>query len=155
MKEFLGYLIPIVSVFLSYFCGRLQSSNVQKQSIKKERYEKFYIPFITSLYTGRLDLLRYSHLSLEGRGRFFDLIFQNIQYIDEKTQSFLLDFYTAYLNMMEYESGTPGYDDAPAELDAAFAKVAGSILLESAKLSRALRLPQIGKAFCVSDWMTG
>lgn len=59
------------------------------------------------------------------------------------------------LDMMEYESGTPGYDDAPAELDTAFAKVAGSILLESAKLSRALRLPQIGKAFCVSDWTRG
>ena len=154
MKELLTYLVPLISVFLSYFCGRLQSSKSQKLSAQKERYEKFYVPFITLLIAGRMDLLQYSQLPLDSRGKFFDLIFNNIQSIDEKTQSLLLDFYTSFMDMLEYESGSPGYDDAPAILDAAFTKIVDSVLLESSKLSKSLRLPQIGKAFCSANRMT-
>lgn len=155
MTDFLGYLIPIVSVFASYLCGRLQSSGSQKLSVKKERYEKFYVPFITNLYAGRMDLLPYSHLPLEGRGKFFDLLFHNIQYVDERTQSFLLDFYSSYLDMLEHESGSPEHEAAPAALDAAFTKIVDSVLLEASKLSKALHLPQIGKVFYKSSRTTG
>ncbi|MCQ5130324.1 hypothetical protein NE562_11685 [Butyricicoccus faecihominis] len=148
MQNFLAYVIPILSVFLSYLCGRLQSSASQKKDAIRKRYESFYVPFISLLYRGRADLIPYSQHGMEGRGQFMDLIFENIQYIDEQTQSILLDFYTANLDFLEYDDGTPGYEDAPVRADRLFEQITEHVLLESAKLSKELHLPQIGAAFC-------
>ena len=155
MDHFLEYLVPVVSVFLSYLCGRLQAFSTQRQTAAKERYEAFYVPFVSLLYAGRMDLLAYSQLSPESRAKFFDLVFHNIQHIDEQTQTLLPEFYTASLNMLEFESGAQGYENAPTSLDSVFSKLTDSVLLESAKLSRALRLPQIGKAFSTASCRRG
>ena len=47
------YAVPVISVFASYLVGRLQNSLQQRQSVRKERYNNFYLPIIKVLMRGK------------------------------------------------------------------------------------------------------
>ena len=55
------YLVPVISVIASYFFGRLQSNNSSKYNAMKERYEKFYVPFIRFFYMNQLQVWNSRH----------------------------------------------------------------------------------------------
>ena len=148
VRDVLTYIIPVVSVLLSYLLGRLQSRNVERYSAVKNRYETFYVPFISLLYAGRMDIQRFSDLSLKSRSKFFDTVFRNIQYIDEKTQAVLFIFYTAYLNYLDAEMAeNDNLKSAQESLNSAFTKLTDNVLSEASRLSKVLHLPDISRAF--------
>ena len=45
--EILNYLIPFATIVLSYVLGRVQEHHSYKKTVLKERYEKFYVPFLS------------------------------------------------------------------------------------------------------------
>ena len=147
LKLVLQYAVPLFSVFLSYILGRAQSSKKDSLSAATQRYNQFYVPYISLLYSCKLDYLNYTELSSSARAKFFDLVFHNVQFIDEDTQEHLSDFYLRTLCMEDYEDGTHPDLSAPADLDAVFKAMTRCILLEAKRLSRELHMPDIGKSF--------
>lgn len=47
--------------------------------------------------------------------------------------------------MLEFENGNERFSNAPRELDEVFSRITGSVISESLKLCRKLKLPKIGK----------
>ncbi len=143
--EILNYLIPFATIVLSYVLGRVQEHHSYKKTVLKERYEKFYVPFLSLIYRGMLwNISDYSAESLESKSIWLDLIFNNIQYIDRHTQELLPEYYETFLNLLEFEDGNQQFVTAPNDYNRAFTNVVNSVLSESIKLSRKLRLPPLG-----------
>lgn len=147
MNNWLEYIVPLAAVGLSYLGGRFQSQNAMKSDALRLRYNNFYVPFISKLYAGMLWEVEYSSVSGAGEDPFFDLIFQNISYIDEKTQALLPDYYCCFLEHLEWTAdGNLEYENAPEKLNRIFYKITESVLAESKAISKALFLPDISKA---------
>ena len=144
------YVIPLVAIALSYFFGRLQSYNSSKTAALQTRYDTFYVPFITLLYCGRLDCLQYSSLDLEGRGKYFDLVMHNLQYIGLGTQSCVMEFYTEFLNYLDAEADNLDMTAPAQQLDIVFNKLQYNVLSEARDICRQLHLPDITKTFLTS-----
>ncbi len=141
------FLIAAVSVFLTYIFGWKHASKSRRLSSFDERYRALYVPYVSMLYRGHLDELRFSELSQASHLKFLDLLFNNLQFADPCTQKLLIPFYNCCLDLLEYEAGVKGYEGAPAAADAAFTAVTASILRQSQRLSRALKMPDITTPF--------
>lgn len=144
MEKYLTYVIPLLSIALTYWLGRLQTSKEKKSDSQRERYLGFYVPFIQLLYCGRLDAQPYSSLDLKTRAKYFDLVFQNLHLIDATTQSHVIAFHQVFVDTLDISEATP---DAITTLDNTFNVLTDSVLLESVRLSKSLRLPPIAKSF--------
>lgn len=144
-KSALSYIVPLAAVALSYVFGRIQSENKYKREQLQKRYDGLYVPIIQKLYGSFIWENKYSQMKLEGRGIFFDLIMNNLEYADISAHKQIPAFYKAFLDMLEFEDGNEQYKFAPKEIDIAFYGVISSLLVQSIKLSRSLRLPPIGE----------
>ena len=142
IHEFLGYFVPVVSVFASYLCGRLQSTHQNTANTARERYEGFYIPYIRTLYKGHvysgipIDLVSTESILME-----FDLIMNNIQYLGSSSLSCVPQLYDSILNLLEWRDGNESFSSASAICDSEFLEFRKCALLEASELSKALRLP--------------
>ena len=145
--ESLNTIIPVLSIFASYFLGRSQANIKFKREQAQHRYSSFYAPFFTRLYAGRLWELPPSSMKFEVRSIFLDLFTQNISLLGPKLQSLYADLHRAHCNLLWYESGDSGYDSAPVEYDRIFMQIVESAIAESKPLCRFLRLPPIAQAF--------
>lgn len=76
------YIIPVVSVALSYVFGRLHATQSDKKIAYKEAYDGFYLPFISLLYQTQIWNVGFAYLSLDERHKLFNLISQNIKYMN-------------------------------------------------------------------------
>lgn len=107
------FLIAAVSVFLTYIFGWKHASKSRRLSSFYERYRALYVPYVSMLYRGHLDELRFSELSQASHLKFLDLLFNNLQFADPCTQKLLIPFYNCCLDLLEYEAGVKGYEGAP------------------------------------------
>ena len=137
------FLLLILSVVLSYLCGRLQARNTQRVDAARERYTNFYVPFIANLYGGLIGFQNFSSLSPNARGIFFDLIMKNVHYLGHDSLSQVTDFYLAFLNVYEYENDPSSNPDVPAQADKVFNTLTVFILREAQTLSADLHMPDI------------
>lgn len=148
ISEFLGYAIPVISVFASYFCGRLQSDHQSKRDVEKERYENFYIPYIQLLYSGHIySDIKSSDMSNEAILTELDLIMHNIQYLGKSSLSRVHLLYDSVLDMLEWNNGNEEFSSAPEKYDQEVTKFRKCVLLESSALSKALHLSDLGAQF--------
>lgn len=143
-QTILSYVIPLVSVALSYVLGRYESRKSYLSAVQRERYDAFYVPFINKLYAGMMWDVNFSSLSVSARGMFFDLIMHNLQFIDEETVKLIPGFYHAMLDNLEQEDGKIYQTDNDTALDETFRQIALSILSQAKILSKELHLPDIG-----------
>lgn len=139
LDKILSYAIPLAAVILSYILGRLQTRRSEKRQAQKERYEQFYVPFITLLYGA--GSLRYSELDFKAQCQYHDLLFLKVQYIDEQTQSLLPTYNDAFYEALEDPSGA-------CQLDDSFTAIRNSVLSEAQTLSKSLHLPPLGQSLC-------
>ncbi len=147
LQYVLNYLVPFATIVLTYVLGRLQEHHSFKNSVLKERYEAVYVPFVSAIYRGMIwHYEDYSKMPADLRAVFFDMLFKNIQFIDKKTQALMPQYYTAYLNMLEYEEGNPEFISAPQEYNSMFSGILMCMLSETSKLSNKLHLPPLSKA---------
>lgn len=148
--NWLSYVIPFISIGLSYILGRLENYNQKKLGAAKERYEKFYKEFILLLVKSAPLKNDYSQISFEGRAQFFDLIINNFHLIDEQTAALSINYYYAFLEMLEYEENSSSAD-IPINYNRIFNELIDSALKESSKLSRKLKLPDLSKVVLDTD----
>lgn len=140
-QTIISYIIPLISVFLSYLFGHMQATKSNKSSVKRERYNDFYSPYSSKIYAGMMWNVDYSSLSIESKSVFFDLIMKNVHYLDEETVKLVPNFYTCFLDALEYD------DDINIQkaLDKSFNEITMKILLQASKLSKELSLPDFAK----------
>ena len=141
------YLVPVISVIASYFFGRLQSNNSSKYNAMKERYEKFYVPFIRFFYMNQLQSLKFSALPPEIQGKIYRLFLDNIQYLDLDTMYSLdpLMYQLSLLFLKRSGSELEQVTFAEENLDGIFKETTESILVQAKALAKKIHLPPIAE----------
>ena len=141
------YLVPVISVIASYFFGRLQSNNSSKYNAMKERYEKFYVPFIRFFYMNQLQSLKFSALPPEIQGKIYRLFLDNIQYLDLDTMYSLDPLMYQFSLLILKRSGSELKQVTHAEdnLDGIFKETTESILVQAKELAKKIHLPPIAE----------
>ena len=147
MSDFLQIIVPVISVFVSYWLGRIQQERKYRRDQAQKRYDAFYVPFFTKLYAGQLWQLRPSSFGLEARGAFLDLLTHNLGHLGPKTQACYPDLYVAFCAMLSYDNDVPGSDGAPEHYDRAFRRTVSAAIAESRELCRELHLPPISATY--------
>lgn len=136
--EVLSYLIPVLSIFLTYILGRVSSKNSTAYDVKKLRYEEFYAPYMTKLLAAFDFTDSPSSSSLEARSVFFDLIMGNVYLLGTDSAELVPTFYSSFLQLLEHERYSKEYDEI-------FLSITKAILLEAEALSKELKYPNLSK----------
>ena len=135
-QTIISYIIPLISIFLSYLLGHIQAIKNNKISVKREKYDNFYSPYASKIYAGMMWEINYSNLSTESKSIFFDMIMKNIHYLDEETVKLVPNFYLCFINALEYTNDIK----VQKELDKNFNNITMKILSQTSKLSKELNL---------------
>lgn len=153
------YLIPVISVFVSYIFGRLQANGSNKYNARKERYEKFYVPFVRFFYANQLQSVKFSALPSETQAQIYRLFLDNIQYLDLNTMFSLepLMYQFSLLILKKSGSELPHVTYAEENLDSVFKESTENILIQAKELAQKLHLPPIAEialedVFQVKSW---
>lgn len=146
VERFANFIIPVVSVFASYAVGRLQSTQEKRLSATKEAYEKFYVPFIRTLYTQRLCNLPFSELSLRDQMEIYNLLLNSLQYMDKDTIYTMEPFFYEFSLMLAQQAGViENHKFAAENTDGIFSEAVEQILNRAIKIAKTLRLPTIAE----------
>jgi len=140
------FLVGFLSVFASYVIGVKMANRTLKIESLKDRYNKFYLPFIDFLIRGT-PKLPYIITDLKIASLTADLLMKNIQYQHPKAIKLSLEFFNCFLDYLEYRNGNPNYDkQVEIKLNIILLLLSLEILSEVPTLSRQLKLPDISKA---------
>ena len=147
LNKIADYLVPVISVIASYFFGRLQANSSSKYNAMKERYEKFYVPFIRFFYMNQLQSLKFSALPSDVQAKIYRLFLDNIQYLDLDTMYSLDPLMYQFSLLLLKRSGSEWEQVTFAEenLDAIFKEATESILFQAKELARKIHLPPIAE----------
>lgn len=137
--------VQIVTCGLTYLFGRRSAKIDHKRTILRERYDKFYIPFIRLLYKGFYTDGFRPDIPIEIRAMMHDLLSNNLEYLDVSTLRLYPSFYKAFLDMMEFEDGNHDFDTAPEEFLLISNKIALTVLQETQRIAKELSLPPLGQ----------
>lgn len=138
----ISIIIGIFNIYFSYRLGKIALKEKFLLNNYSQRYKLFYIPYIQKLYG--IFITDYSiiqEMNFNSRNIFFELIMNNIEYIDKNTSLKIPAFYNAFLNMLEFEENSTGFENSPIMFDLAFTEITLSILKETKRLSQQLKLP--------------
>ena len=144
-KEMLAYLIPFLSITVSYVFGRLESKSSAKQEMRMKRYQQFYVPFIRSFYVGFSWSNPWSLRSPEELNNLFELVMRNLEYLDPDSLKLIPEFYRSFLVLRETKAGNYEDENAYRNFDNVLNELTKRVLAESKKLGKALHLPPLGK----------
>ncbi len=139
--------VQVLTLFITFYLGRLSKTKDYALSIKTKRYNKAYVSFISLLYRGHL-FDGFDTLTLENRAIILDLLTNNIQLYNAEITILYSKFYTAFLDMAEYEAGNKDeFPIAPKEFIDVANKITLAVLEEAQTLSAELKLPDITAPF--------
>lgn len=139
-------VVQVISVGLTYYFGRRSAISDLKTTALKTRYETAYVPYVKVLYHGLMIDDVNQDASFETRGKFFDILSQNLESWDPETLRLYPAFYKAFLDMLEYEDGNADFTNAPKEFRQAFRDITLSILESTQSIARELSMPPLGAA---------
>lgn len=160
LQTILTYLVPLMSVVLSYFFGHIQATKTNKTSAKQEQYEKFYLEYTSKIYMDMMWHKSFTKLSLEEETEYINLLMKNIKYLDSSAANIVLDFYKTYVIAIKHEHYpiSNKYPDqysyknkqmqiavAHKTINQKFNKVTIEILKRTSKLSKELKLPNFAE----------
>lgn len=135
--------ITVIGSFILVYLNSVKDRLNQKTLVRKEQLENFYVPFYQLYCRGFLSELNLSELDLEVRGKFLDLMSENIHLMQPKSQAMYTDFYHAFLNLLEAEDENPDYPltETRQAFDSVFNKLSDTVLSEYKDILKKLYLP--------------
>lgn len=147
------YLIPVISVAISFFIGRYESRSARRVEIAKERYEKFYVPFIRMIFEQGLMYESFSDLSFQEQMKIYRLLLDNLQYMDCETLDVVEPIFAEFSLYLMSNSKDDASQQALRQknLDSLFNEMIASMLSQARELSKELSLPQIAET-TLSDY---
>ncbi|MBE6074226.1 MAG: hypothetical protein E7202_06815 [Selenomonas ruminantium] len=137
--------VQIVTCGLTYLFGRRSAKIDSKKAILRERYDKFYIPFVRLLYKGFYTEGFRPDIPFKTRAMMHELLSNNLEYLDVYTLRLYPSFYKAFLDMLEYEDGNHDFDTAPEDFLLISTKIALTVLQETQRIAKELTLPPLGQ----------
>ena len=141
--EIISYVVPVLSIFLSYFLGSLTSRHSIKREVFLKRYESFYVPFMNTLLADYDFTDCPSESPIETRSIYLDLAMKNTQYLGKKSALLIPTYYKAFIDLLECENGNADYLDADKDYDEIYLKFCKTILLEAKGLAKYLKYPEL------------
>ena len=139
------YIVPVVAVAVTYVFGRLQSRSSFKHQQLQERYEKFYVPYISQVYQNHLWNISFQETPPDEIDEYFHLVFDNVQYLGNKTRSLLPEFYELFWRRFDDNNVSKGFSLDAEKADKIFREFSRHTIFEALGLSKSLRLPPLGQ----------
>ncbi|MDT2830882.1 hypothetical protein P7H62_06250 [Vagococcus carniphilus] len=148
--SWLNYVIPVLSIFITYFLGTLNSKNNLKKDVNLQRYETFYVPYMSKLLAA-YNFTDDPHKSpFEVRGVYFDMIMNNMHLLDSSSSKLIPSYYKRFLDLLEFENGNDDFQFAQKRYDEIFIEISTAILKEAEELSKSLNYPNLAKTILTS-----
>ncbi len=141
----LSYVVPVISVALTYFFGRRHADQSDQKKAYREAYDSFYLPFITLLYQTQIWWIGFARLSPKDRHKIFALIEQNIKYMNEGILEYVDILYGHYGAILGKEMLDIDSILTHDRADEIFDSLTERVLFQATWLAKKLRQPQIGK----------
>lgn len=138
------YIVPLLSVFLSYIVGRMSNSRNLKIESLKERYNNFYLPYMQLLIRTSPkipNIITTPEIAM----KFSEFLIEKSHYLETQTSQLAIEYYPLMLNYFEYCEGNPDFKDAEDKINAYIIKASQEILMESTKVAKQLKMPQVSK----------
>lgn len=147
-KEILSYVIPVLSIFISFFLGRRQTIQTHKRQILLQRYEELYIPFIRWIYIYRPWSRAFTEMTQESRSSVLSVLLNNIDHMDNGSIELLQELY--FSNIVFDTPATEPFEEflntaAKDEVNTTFCRLSYCMLLHSLELSKKLYKPPIAE----------
>lgn len=139
------YIVPTAAIAVTYVFGRLESRASFKHQQLQDRYEKFYVPYISKIYQNHLWDFSFQDTPIEEIEDYFVLVFENVQYLGPKTRSLLPEFYELFWRYHDRDGTMKGFAIDKKVADRIFRKFSLDTISEALELSTALRLPPLGQ----------
>jgi hypothetical protein len=133
-----GYVVPVVSIFLSYALGRWQTSRGEVQASRRRAYEEYYRPIVWELYQGRQWEILFSGSHSFGMA-FFTLSRKSADFSDPRDLYCLDQFAVAFSDAHIIDPHAPiPAPEVMKQLDALYTRLVIRILCRSLRLERKL-----------------
>ena len=140
----LQYIIPVASIFISFLLGCWTKSINMKQEALKLRYEQFYAPYLQLLTKAIPFRYKIEELSFETQSRFCDLILNNCHLLGPNSAESISEYYYAFIKWIPFDDKENPLS-TNEDYSRCFHTINKSILRESSKLSKKLKLPDLGQ----------
>ena len=147
-REILSYIIPVASIFLTYYLGSKKSDKETYHNIQSLWYNSFYVPYLLCLYRGHLfDKLNFSDLTPDVRSHLLDLSSKNLQFLGQSSLMLYPKMYNSFLDYLEYDEGNPIFSHAPDIYNHVMNEFTNALLLEATELERYLKMPGLATTY--------
>lgn len=142
MEVIISNLITTLGAFILVYLSVIKDTHASKYQIIREQLDKFYIPFYQMYCRGFLSELPLSSMSQETRGKFLDLLSNNLHLMEPLSQSLFLDFYKAFLDLLEAENGNKNFplSKVQSRFDSIFKNLSDNIFMEYNHLLKKAKL---------------
>ena len=140
----LNYVIPFLTILLTYSLGYFSNITKKKDDIDIKRYETFYIPFMRKIMRLSYSNTNHGDLPQHIRKEFTFLIMDNIQYLGKESSKCVAEYYSVSVDILTKEH-TADYTNAKRYLDISYSRLEKAILKEAEALSKSLKYPNLAK----------
>ena len=140
-----AYVIPVVSIGLTYVFGRMHTLQSDKKAAYKEAYDSFYLPFISLLYETQIWDTGFSRLSFKDRHRLFEIVSRSIKYMDKAILEYVDVLYTHYSAILGKELFDADSLFTHDRADEIFNELVLKTLSRATWLARKLHQPRLGE----------
>jgi len=138
LKEWQEYVIPCLTIVLSYWIGCQQSVAAERQSTCHKIYDEYYWPIIKEFYTCKVWERPFSQHRVEFQMYLYSLINSNLQYMDTRDFAYRDQFVLLCYRCWPTPESPPPEADLLKELDTAFILLILRILRRGAGLASKL-----------------
>ena len=135
--------LPVLGSFIIIYLTFIKEQVIEKRNIIHKQLDNFYIPFYKLYCRGFLFKTSLSNMNINVRSKVLDLLSHNIQYMMPGSQFLYIDFYAAFLDLLEAEDKNPDFplEETKNNFDKIFNEMSNHILKEYKALLKKVYLP--------------
>lgn len=136
-------LFPYITSFILFYLNWSKDKKAYKTDVLQKRVQKLYFPFYQKYSAGMLYHRKLSEASEEVQDLIFDLLTNNLDCMDTKSQRSYFIFYHAFLELHKKKYTNPNSVQIEAHyFDKTFNLLAMELLEEYSHISRKLGMPK-------------
>lgn len=135
--------ISVIGSFILVYLSSIKEKSVQKNIIRREQLDKFYIPFYQMYCRGFMSIIKPHEFLIESKLELLELLTNNIYLIEPASQTLYTDFYRILLDEMEVDNNNPNFspDETHEKYDIITNQLISSILKEYKHILKKCNLP--------------
>ncbi|MFS7200599.1 hypothetical protein AB6834_09565 [Carnobacterium divergens] len=139
--EILSFIIPVISIYITYFLGSISAKTTRTTEVEKMRYETFYVPYLKYVLTAIPFLTNPHKMPNDIREKLFSLVIENVHLLSADETLLFSEYYFSFSNFVTGKIN----QDSENQYDEIFIKFLLATLSEAEKLSKSLGYPNLSK----------